>query len=433
MRPSTSCRWSRSCWASGWPATSGPHSSRSRSSSSLDGWWHSCWILRSAGWWTRFPRLPRGPAAAVVFLVVAGLALAVGVGVTLSFTDSARDIIARGSSIQDQVARSLSAIERCEPIAGLPARHPRPGGRARGVRALAARPHPRGRGGGRPQRGGQRCHHHLHRDGHGREEDRVHPVHAPSRAARPSPAVRHVECRGGSLVRWLHPGSVRARGVVRPPRLGHRARLRGPVRALHRGHDRAPPEHPLVRPAGVVDPARGGHVRVHARCPGAGTRVDRSSVGSSCRTSCRRASSALRWASIPSSSWRPCSSVAPWRDPSGRSSGSRSQRRSPLSSRSGSTSRGPAGRVPPAPPRAPATAQAKDRVGDVTRIPRVMPGLSVDPASDRSPRASKSQDVTRSQPPSGRRPLERRAVQRRPAQGGRRSSCPSRRPSSRHS
>ena len=77
------------------------------------GWLVAFMLDPAVGWLVdRFPRLSRGPTAAVAFLVVAGLALAVGVGVTLSFTDSAGDIIARGSSMEEQVARSLSAIER---------------------------------------------------------------------------------------------------------------------------------------------------------------------------------------------------------------------------------------------------------------------------------------------------------------------------------
>ena len=84
--------------------------------------WLLAFMLDPAVSWLvdRVPRLARGPAAGVVFLVVAGLTLAVGVGVALSFTDSARDVIARGPSIEDRVVRSLSAIERLSGSLGFP-------------------------------------------------------------------------------------------------------------------------------------------------------------------------------------------------------------------------------------------------------------------------------------------------------------------------
>jgi len=84
--------------------------------------WLVAFMLDPAVSWlvARFPRLPRGSAAGVIFLVVAGLALVVGVGVALSFTDSAREVIARGPAIQDQLTRSMAAIERVSRSLGYP-------------------------------------------------------------------------------------------------------------------------------------------------------------------------------------------------------------------------------------------------------------------------------------------------------------------------
>jgi predicted PurR-regulated permease PerM len=84
--------------------------------------WLVAFMLDPAVSWlvARFPRLSRGPAAALVFLVIAGLALFVGVGVALSFTDSAREVIARGPAIQDELSRSMAAIESVSRTLGYP-------------------------------------------------------------------------------------------------------------------------------------------------------------------------------------------------------------------------------------------------------------------------------------------------------------------------
>jgi len=63
------------------------------------------WLVR------RFPRLPRGLAAAAVFLAMAGFAIAIGAWVTVSIIDSVQRLAEQGTSLTDRMVLSLAPLE----------------------------------------------------------------------------------------------------------------------------------------------------------------------------------------------------------------------------------------------------------------------------------------------------------------------------------
>jgi predicted PurR-regulated permease PerM len=62
------------------------------------------WLLR------RFPRLPRGLAAAVVFFALAGFVIAIGAWVTVSIIDSVQGLHDQGTSLTERLALSLAPL-----------------------------------------------------------------------------------------------------------------------------------------------------------------------------------------------------------------------------------------------------------------------------------------------------------------------------------
>lgn len=84
--------------------------------------WLIAFLLDPVVTWldTRFPRLPRGPTAAVTFLAVAGGTIAIMGAIALSFVDSVLGIISQGPSIGDALTEAFSSVQTWANSVGIP-------------------------------------------------------------------------------------------------------------------------------------------------------------------------------------------------------------------------------------------------------------------------------------------------------------------------